>query len=178
MTDLSIDQVPPRIDLCLNGLQRCLVSYLADRLPHKTLNEILQGAFARGLAIVVGEERKKEGRVVQGHRQPASGLNAWGDKIPFAKPKYRKPSPIPEAISIDLDDDLRDRVERLLLSDRGSTLDSVIETALRLGMREQEKPGALDPVKVFDEVKVKEAKEAARERRRRMLARLQALAAG
>lgn len=170
---------PKRLTLNLLDIERDMLDYLADRLPQKTATEIVRGVFARGLAVLVAEERWKRDRVVQGLPRERSGLDASGAKIPFSKPKYRKPSPIPDPLSIRLDDDLRDRLERLLLSERGSDLESLIETALRVGLDESTKPGAVDPAPVFEQLKGNEAsgRAAARERRRKRVAMLQALAA-
>jgi hypothetical protein len=38
-----------------------MLQYVFDRLPSKTEEEIVYGAFARGLASLFSEERKKEG---------------------------------------------------------------------------------------------------------------------
>lgn len=168
---------PEQVRLDLSELQRSLLDYLAERLPYKTMRDILAGVFARGLVVAVGDEREKEGRVVEGYRHEISGLNALGTKIPFGRPKYRKPSPVPEEVVVRLDNELRDRLERLLLRG-GADLKSLIETALRAGLDESSKPGAGDPGPVFEQLKGKEASEraAARARRRKRVARLYALA--
>jgi hypothetical protein len=161
---------PKRLTLALPELEREMLDYLARRLPQKTGDRIAHGVFSRGLAVVVEEERQKEGRVVQGERR----LSASASKLHFHRPKYKPPSPVPEEVTLRLGKELRRRLERLLVSDRGSDLQSVIETALRLGLDEQRKPGALDPAKLFDDLKAKEAfsEGSARARRRKQLALL------
>jgi hypothetical protein len=141
--------LPKRLTLDLIDIECAMLDYLAQRLPRKTANEILHGVFARGLVALVNEERQKEGQAAQ--PRLASGLNATGSKIPFAKPKYRPPSAIPEAMTIRLDDEVRDRLEMLLISEPRADIQSIMEMALRMGLDERQKPGALDPAKVFEE---------------------------
>jgi hypothetical protein len=166
----------------LSEFERSLLDYLSERIPSKTQDELVQGVFSRGLVILVSEEREREGRVVtgQGKRHTSSTLGTLGSMRPFPKRDYEPPSAVPKNLTIQLDDELRGRLEAVLTSRRGETLDGAIDTLLGLGLDQIKKdPGALDPARVFERFKEEplSAKAAARARRRRRVARLHAIVA-
>jgi hypothetical protein len=44
----------------MSDLQRSMLDYLAERLPDGTPQAVVEGVFARGLAVLVDEERRRE----------------------------------------------------------------------------------------------------------------------
>ena len=158
---------PSRLTLDLLELECEMLDYLARHLPQKTSDEIAHGVFSRGLAVVMEEDRRQ-----RGHLETVSSMR------PFPKGQYKPPSPVPKEVTIHIDDDLRDRLETLL-SERGGDLQSLVERALRDGLKERRKPGSLDPARVFEEEKALNARPAprlgSRALRRLRLARLLAL---
>ena len=80
MNEREYDYLPNRFPLELSDFERECLAYLLERHPRNDLGEVIQGAFAKGVAIRVAEARRREGRVVRGHQErkpPPRHVDPW-----------------------------------------------------------------------------------------------------
>lgn len=147
--------MPPRfpsvVRLHLLDIQQAMLDFLAERLPTKGQDEIVQGVFSRGLLTLVCEERLRE--PIDPRTSEEEGFESHGSLRPFPKKKGPDYHSIPPTITLSFDEDLRDRLEEFQLTHPGD-LDSTLKLLLEVGLdRVKENPGVLDPGKAIDNIK-------------------------
>jgi hypothetical protein len=161
MTDLDYDHLPNHFPLALSDFERECLAYLLERHPRNDVGEVIQGAFAKGVAMLVAEERRREGRVVRGQ--------------PKRSPPPRHVEPW-VALPV-LADELRGGLQRFLDAHPHLDETSALERLLDLGLRKaEEEPGVVKPEGIHDDQALS-VRAAARARRRRQIARLHAIVA-
>ena len=128
------EHVPNRFPLELSDFERECLAYLLERHPRNDFAEVIQGALAKGIAILVAEERRREGRVVRGHQERSPGhVEPWA--------------------AFPMDKELRERFERFLDAHQHLDETGALEGLLDLGLRKAEEPGAVEPESMHGDLK-------------------------
>jgi hypothetical protein len=152
MNEREYEHVPNRFPIGLSDFERECLAYLLERHPRNDIGEVIQGAFAKGVAMLVAEERRREGRVVRGHGTQGSSdrhVEPWA-----AFPMSRE---------------LRERFQRFLEDNQHLDETSALERLLDLGLRRvEEGPSTVESEGPLDDRKAERLRTASAARRRRL----------